>query len=177
MMRPYRPRSTREALAPFQFALGTVARPNPFVIAWRWRYELGLTVGLPLAVIGLVHAVGAGWAIGIIAALAHVIVLWPAAWRLLVAQAWCVITAHRVRTGCAQAWIHSRTGKIPIVVVTRRQPFGERVTIWCRAGTSAEDFVAARRQLAAACWARDVRVILSGRFAHMLTLDVVRRET
>jgi hypothetical protein len=115
MMRPYRPRSTREALASFQFALGTVARPSPFVIAWRWRYELGLTAGLPLAVIGLVHAVGAGWAIGVIAALAHAIVLWPAARRLLVAQAWCVITAHRVRTGCAQAWIHSRTGKIPIV--------------------------------------------------------------
>jgi hypothetical protein len=123
-----------------------------------------------------VGAVGAAWAIGIIAALAHVIVLWPAARRILVAQARCVITAHRVRTGCAQAWIHSRTGKIPIVLVTRRQPFGERVTIWCRAGTSAEDFIAAQCQLAAACWARDVRAIPGERFAQMVTLEVVRRE-
>jgi hypothetical protein len=25
----------------------SVARPNPLVLAWRWRYELGLLGGLP----------------------------------------------------------------------------------------------------------------------------------
>jgi hypothetical protein len=95
MMRPYRPRTTRDALAPLQFALGTVARPNPIVLAWRWRYELGLTAGLPMAVIGLIGAVGVVWAVGIIAALAHMVILWPAARRLLVAQAGCGPGARR----------------------------------------------------------------------------------
>ncbi len=173
-MWPYRRRSSRQVLADLQFALRPVARPNPLVIMWRWRYELGLVTGLPAAMIILGRAVGAVWAVVILAALAHLIVLWPAARRLLVAQAWCVITAHRVRTGCAQAWIHSRNGKIPVVLITSRRPYGQSVWLWCRAGTSAEDFVVARRHLAAACWARAVYVTPDARFAHLVTLHVVR---
>ena len=173
-MWPYRRRSSRQVLADLQFALRPVARPNPLVIVWRWRYELGLVTGLPAAMIILGRAVGAVWAVGILAALTHLIVLWPAARRLLVAQAWCVITAHRVRTGCAQAWIHSRNGKIPVVLITSRRSYGQSVWLWCRAGTSAEDFVVARRQLAAACWARAVHVTPDARFAHLVTLHVVR---
>ena len=53
---------------------------------------------------------------------------WPPARRHLIARAWCVITPHRVRVGCAQAWIHSRRGKIPIVLLTTRQPLGSECT-------------------------------------------------
>jgi hypothetical protein len=173
-MWPYRRRSSRQVLSELQLALRSVARPNPLVIMWRWRYELGLVTGLPATVIILVRAAGTGWAVIILAALAHLIVLWPAARRLLAAQAWCVITAHRVRTGCAQAWIHSRNGKIPIVLLTRSQPYGQSIWLWCRAGTTAEDFVEARGQLAAACWARAVFVTPDERFAHLVTLHVIR---
>jgi len=75
----------------------------------------------------------------------------------------------------AQAWIHSRDGKMPFVLCTMRRPFGERVHLWCRAGTSAEDFVWARHLVAAACWAREVRVLRSERFVHLVALDVIRR--
>ena len=95
--------------------------------------------------------------------------------RYLVARAWCIITPHRVRVGCAQAWIHSRRGKIPVVLLTTRQPFGERVHIWCRAGTSAIDFASALPLLTAACWARDIRVSGNERFAQLMTVDVIRR--
>ena len=95
--------------------------------------------------------------------------------RYLVARAWCIITPHRVRVGCAQAWIHSRRGKIPVVLLTTRQPFGERVHIWCRAGTSAIDFTSALLLLTAACWARDIRVSGNERFAQLMTVDVIRR--
>jgi len=173
-MWPYRRRNSRRVLSDLQFALTSVARPNPLVIMWRWRYELGLVTGLPAAVIVLMRAVGAVWAVVILAALAHLIVLWPAARRSLVDQAWCVITAHRVRTGCAQAWIHSRNGKIPVVLITRSELYGQSVWLWCRAGTIAEDFVVARRRLAAACWARAVYVTTDQRFAHLVTLHVIR---
>jgi len=41
-------------------ALTPVSRPNPLLIAWRWRYELVLAAGLPTASVFLARAVG--WA-------------------------------------------------------------------------------------------------------------------
>jgi hypothetical protein len=173
MMQPRRPRSTRDARAGLDFALSVVARPNLPVVAWRWRYELGLAAALTAAATVLILAEGLGWMLAVTAAAAALCWL-PAARRPLIRRAWCIITPHRIRTGCAQAWIHSRDGKIPIVVLTTSEPFGERVRIWCRAGTCPQDFVAARAQLAAACWAMDVGVATHARFAQIVLLDVIR---
>ena len=41
-----RPGSTRQARAGFEYAMGTVARANALVAAWRWRYELAAAAGL-----------------------------------------------------------------------------------------------------------------------------------
>jgi hypothetical protein len=170
-----RPRSTRQALAGLQYAFSTVAPPNPLVLFWRWRYELIFGIGLPAAliVLGGLPVMLATYAA--VAVLAGAALLWAPSRRLLIARAWCIITPHRVRVGCAQAWIHSRYGKIPIILLTTRQPFGERVHLWCRAGTSAIDFSSARALLTTACWARDVRVYINERYAQVITLDVIRR--
>ena len=174
MMPSPRPRSTRQALAGLQYALGTVAPANPLVLAWRWRYELILGIGLPaaLAVLGGIPVM-----LGTLAAITVAVgaaLLYAPTRRYLIARAWCIITPHRVRVGCAQAWIHSRRGKIPVVLLTTRQPFGERVHLWCRAGTSAIDFTSALPLLTAACWARDIQVSGNERFAQLITLDVIR---
>jgi len=165
---------TRRAISGLGLALGTVAKPNPIVIAWRWRYELGLATVL-IAAFGLVSSVGFWWGFIMTAGLTCLIVAWPPARRQVMARAWCVITPHRVRTGCAQAWIHSREGKIPVVLYTTAEPFGERVYLWCRAGVCSEDLIAAGPLLAAACWANEVHVDRHERFAHLLVLDVIRR--
>jgi hypothetical protein len=175
MMPSPRPRSTRQALAALQYALGTVAPPNPLVFAWRWRYELILGIGLPAALVllgGIPIMVGTLAAMTVLTGIA---LLYAPTRRYLLARAWCIITPHRVRVGCAQAWIHSRGGKIPVVLLTTCQPFGERVYLWCRAGTSAIDFTSARLLLTTACWARDIRVNTSERFAQLMSLDVIRR--
>jgi hypothetical protein len=96
--------------------------------------------------------------------------------RFLADRAWCVVTAHRVRTGCSQAWIHSRYGKLPVILWTQSRPSGERVYLWCRAGISAVDFSSASELLAAACMAKDIRVSQHARYAHLIALDVIRRE-
>ena len=44
-----------------QAAIGSVARPSLFLVAWRWRYELALAAGLAIAVIGLVRIPAAAW--------------------------------------------------------------------------------------------------------------------
>jgi hypothetical protein len=170
-----RPRSTRQAQASLYYAVGTVARANPFVAAYRWRYELAGIVALAAVWIAFGWVAGAALTAGLAAVLIIVIAGWPRGRRFLIARAWCIVTPHRVRVGCAQAWIHSRSGKIPAVLLTRRQPFGERIFLWCRAGTSADDLSSARGLLAAACWADDVQVTRNPRYAHLVTLDVIRR--
>jgi hypothetical protein len=176
MMPSPRPRSSRQAWAALELGLGTVARANVAVAAWRWRYELLATVGLAATWITLWVTAAAIVTAGLAAALAITASL-PAGRRLLTARAWCIMTPHRVRVGCTQAWIHSRGGKIPAVLLTRRQPFGERVYLWCRAGTSVEDLSSARGLLAGACWADDVRVARHPRYAHLVTVDVIRRRS
>lgn len=175
MMPSARRRSIRQTQASLQYALGTVPRANPVVAAWRWRYELAGTVGLAAGWIVLGWVVAAAVSAGLAAVLIGMAVFWPWGRRFLAERAWCIATPHRVRVGCAQAWIHSRNGKIPAVLFTRRQPFGERVFLWCRAGISADDFSSARALLAAACWADDIRVIRDPRYAHLVMIDVIRR--
>jgi hypothetical protein len=170
-----RPRGTRQALAGREFAIGRVARPGLLAVAWRWRYEVLLAV-LGSVVADLLAAVAGGIGAVVIMAVIGVLVSLVSPLRAeMVAFAWWLVTPHRVRTGMAQAWIHTRDGKIPVVLRTTRQTFGERVHVWCRAGTSAEDFAWGQHLIAAACWARDVRVFRSGRYAHVVVLDVIRR--
>jgi hypothetical protein len=174
MMPSPRPRSTRQAQAGLYYAFGTVSRANPIVGAYRWRYELAG----PTCLAAEWMALGPVWpavTAGLAAWLIAVTACWPRGRRFLAARAWCIVTPHRVRVGCAQAWIHSRNGKIPAVLLTRRKPFGERVYLWCRAGTSADDLLSAQGLLAAACWADGVRVTRHPRYAHLIALDVIRR--
>jgi hypothetical protein len=151
-----------------------VARPNPFVIFWRWRYELGLTLFLGIALLSLASTVGWWWELALIGAVGGVVATWPTARRHVIVQSWRIVTPHRVRTACKQAWIHSRWGKIPIILMTTAEPFGERVYMWLRAGVSVEYLIEARALLATACWADDVHVARHERFAHIAILDVIR---
>ncbi len=164
-------------LAEIGRAFSTVARPNLVVILWRWRYESMLLVGVPVGMIALVSGLGWFWSLSGIGALIAMFAAWPRARSWTIAHARCVITTHRVRTGCAQAWIHSRQGKLPIILFASPKPFGEQVHLWCRAGTSEEDFESVRDLLRSACWARAVRVSRSARYSHIVILDVIRGDS
>ena len=170
-----RPRRARrgELISELQRELRSVAPPNAFVILWRWRWELAIFVGLPAGLSVLMIKFGWAWGLAFLG-MAAVVSAWPQARNWLIAHMRCIVTAHRVRTGCAQAWIQTRSGKLPIIIRTTPQPYGERVYIWCRAGTSLEDFEAARDILRAACWASDIYVNSSARYSHIVVLEVVR---
>jgi hypothetical protein len=103
--------------------------------------------------------------------------IWPPSRQRIIARAWCVITPHRVRTGCAHAWIQTRDGRLPVVLYTVPAHFGERVWLWCRAGITARDLEAARNVLRSACWASDVRVVVNDRRSHIVVLEVIRRSS
>jgi hypothetical protein len=170
--RPRQPNNP-SVLSSLENALSKVARPNLIVLGWRWRYELGLLIGLGFGSFAI-QTLGVAWLIATWLVLVAMFGVWPAGRRLLVKRAWCVITPHRLRTGLAHAWIQSRRGQLPMIVLTTARPFGERVTLWCVAGTSAEDLIAARDVLIAACWAADIEIVRSPRHAHVVIVDVIR---
>jgi hypothetical protein len=175
MTRPYQWHPESQERTNLQRALVTRVPPNPLVVGWRWRYEITLLSGF---VAGLAFAVISFGAVPtIITAVVTVVTTlsFPAARRSAIDRAWCIITPHRVRVGCAEGLIYSSRGKIPIILWTSHQPFGERVVLWCRAGTSVQDFVCARAVLTAACWAQDVEIFFDTQRMHLVTLDIRRR--
>ncbi len=175
--RPRRPNDP-SIMASVETAVSMVARPGLIARMWHWRYELGLIAGVVLAAVSVGLILGPGW-LTVMAAATMAILAGSMAWapsrRRLIARAWCVITPHRVRTGCTHAWIQTRDGRLPTVLYTAAADFGERVWLWCRAGITAGDLEAARDILRAACWASDVRVIVNDRRSHIVVLEVIRR--
>lgn len=149
-------------------------RPNPLVVAWRWRYEMTLLVGLPLTLVGLVHVLTPDLAMLVVTTMAILVARWPAARRRLVARGWCILTPHRLRAGCVQARIHTRRGRLPTILWCAPKAYGEQVLIWCPAGVTAQDFVAARQVLASTCYASDIEVVADPKYRHLVMLAVTR---
>jgi hypothetical protein len=163
-----------DLLTELQRDLRPVARPNGLVLLWRWRYEVGLVIGIPAAITVLISQLGWVWSSTVIGVTAVTLAASPKAHLWLRRHARCVITAHRLRTGCAEAWIQSRGGKLPIILLTSPRPYGERVYIWCRAGTCLEDFQDTGDILRSACWASDIQATPSARYSHIVIIDVIR---
>ena len=118
----------------------------------RRRHGLSIAIAGSLGLIGLAAVSGAGLAAG------AALLCWPPARKRIVAWAWCVITPHRVRAGCVNAWVQTRSGRLPIIWSATPTDYGERLRLWCPAGITAADLIAASEVLAAACWAAEVRV-------------------
>jgi hypothetical protein len=157
------------------------ARPSWPLLAWRWRYELALLAGLFLTLVALVGALGVNGAMllgaAVVTTVLIVLAAWPAARHWLTARTWCILTPHRLRAGCAQARIHTRRGRLPAILWCAPKPFGEQVLIWCPAGVSANDFLAARQVLATACYASKIKVATHSRYRHIVILDVIRYQS
>jgi hypothetical protein len=168
-----RRRSEAQLLADLNDLLRPTPRTTGLGVVWRWRYEIAALTGVVVTVSMLLVILGPAWTVMAVSALAGA---FSPPWAdTQVAFLWRIVTPHRLRTGFAQARIQSRRGRLPVVMRTTSEPFGERARVWCPAGTSAEDIRSARALLRAACWATDVRIVPGGRHAHLVTVDVIRR--
>ena len=111
------------------------------------------------------------------AALAAVVLAVPHSRRFITRRFWCVLARHRLQRLCYEARLHTRSGRLPLVLWTRPTKVGERTWVLCRAGICAEDFEARIGELRAACYARDARVTRNRRWSHLVTIDIIRRDT
>jgi hypothetical protein len=156
-------------------ALVIAAPANPIVATWRWRYEIALLMGLTAYLTLGITSAGVLPTIIVFVFIALTILCLPPTRQFALNHAWRIITPHRIRVGCAEAMIYSSRGKIPVILWTTRQPFGERALLLCRAGTNINDFISSRAILTTACWAQDIAVLPDIRRPHLVTLDVIRR--
>jgi hypothetical protein len=118
-----RPRQPNDpsVMSSVEAALTAAARPALLARTWHWRYELALLGGVLSGTTSIGVVLGPGWlAVTAAAGLAAIAaaLAWPPSRQRLIARAWCIITPHRVRTGCNHAWVQTRDGRLPVVLYT-----------------------------------------------------------
>jgi len=146
-------------------------------VAWRFRTELMTltTVGAGYAALAcLVSLILAAVVVG---GLVLVVAALPWTRWFLIRRAWCVLSRHRIQKVCFETRMHTRSGRLPLVLRIHPTQVGERAILWCRAGICFEDFEAHTGELAAACYAREARVERSKRWAQIVMVHIVRHDT
>lgn len=145
--------------------------------AWRFRTELATLAATLLALGELARLLAIAQAALILTAVMAAALAVPASRRFVVRRAWCVLARHRIQKVFFETRMHTRSGRLSLVLWIRPTDVGERAWIWCRAGICFEDFEAHTGEIAAACLAREARVERSRRWAQLVWVDVVRRDT
>jgi hypothetical protein len=145
-------------------------------IAWRWRTELAILTVTVAGYVRLAAAITALWAGITLAALITAALVVPHSRRFLKRRAWCLITRHRLQRVCYETRMHTRAGRLPLILWIRPTRVGERAFLLCRAGICIEDFEACTAEIASACYAREARVIRNRKWSQLVTVDVVRHD-
>jgi len=166
-------------------------RNNPYVIdglmlnihhsaagvIWRFRTEAAALALTGTACWQLAAVISLLWAAVVLAALLIAVVLIPQTRRFVIRRAWCVHSRHRMQRMFFETRMHTRSGRIPLILRIHPTEVGERALIWCRAGICFEDFEAHTGEIAAACYAREARIERSKRWAQLVQVSIVRRDT
>ena len=150
---------------------------TPAGIAWRWRAELAIVALTAAALWRLSLLITLTWAGIVLAGLAGVVLGVPHSRRFITRRFWCVLARHRLQRLCYEARLHTRSGRLPLILWIRPTRVGERAWILCRAGICAEDFDAHAGELRAACYAREARVTRNRKHSHLIQIDIIRRDT
>jgi hypothetical protein len=146
-------------------------------VLWRFRTEAMVLVTGAAGMWELAKAVTTAWLTVILIMTGTAVTVVPQARRYITRRAWCVLSRHRIQKVCFETRMHTRSGRLPLVLRIHPTKVGERALIWCRAGICAADFEAHTPEIAAACYARQARVEGNKRWAQLVTVDVVRRDT
>ncbi|GAA3126878.1 hypothetical protein GCM10010466_17150 [Planomonospora alba] len=174
-MSPRNPRDDRHRSRESSWPVRRAPLP---VRLWRWRTEIVLSIvtGAAVALVAASLRAGEWWPF-----LALTSTVWfPAATRTgrgwTIARLRCLASRHRIHRVCMETPLHTRSGRLPLVMRITPTAAGERAVIMIRAGICAADFRAHAEEIAAACLARRVVVTRHPRWANLVVLEIVRRE-
>ncbi|NUT43642.1 MAG: hypothetical protein HOV86_26985 [Thermoactinospora sp.] len=171
-------RNPRNQIYPANEDLPASGGGGPLVRLWRVRSELMVLAALALFTLALLSATRDGHWVPFVLLTSAVSV--PAATRTgrgwATAHFWCVVSRHRLQRVCLETTMHTRAGRIPLVLWITPSARGEKALVMTRAGISAEEFEAYAEEIAAACWARSTAVYRHRKWAHLLIVEIVRRD-
>jgi hypothetical protein len=142
-------------------------------VAWRWRTELLILTAISASLRKLAHLITLTWAAVVVGVTLAGLACLPWTRR----RFWCILARHRIHKLCWEARLHTRAGRLPLVLWARPTKVGERLHVLCRAGICAEDFEAHIGELRAACFTRDARITRNRRWSQLVTIDIIRRDT
>lgn len=150
---------------------------GPLVLLWRWRTEIVLlaTAAGTAAALAAAMVQGLWWAPVALAGTVSVPATVPAGRKWIRRHFWCLFSRHRLQRVCLETSMHTRKGRIPLILWISPTDFGERAFILLRAGICAEDFEAFAGEIAAACCATSVRVLRHEGRAQFVTVEILRR--
>jgi len=145
---------------------------------WRWRSELSGFLLLAGSFFAGWWQLGSWlWPLLILVALVLVLALVPHPRRsFLLARFWVLFTRHRLQRSFWELRLHTRAGRLPLVIWMTSSLVGSRAWVVLRAGMTFEDFEESAAAFATACGARDCRVTASPRWAWLVFIDVIRRD-
>lgn len=146
-------------------------------VIWRMRAEMLVFLTTASAFLAVSWFLAIIWAALILGAVTMATAALPQSRRFVMRRAWCVISRHRIQRVFFETRMHTRSGRLPLVLRIHPTEVGERAVIWCRAGICFEDFEAHTGEIAAACYAREARVERSKRWAQIVVVLIVRRDT
>jgi hypothetical protein len=158
--------------------LAVAAHQTAAGILWRWRTEITALLAITAALAALTRVIALPWAAATLGGLLLILLAEPHTRRILIRRVLCVLVRHRLyRLFHNDRRLQTRTGRIPLVLWIRPTKVGERAHILCRAGICADDFTDNAAQIAAACYARDARITRSASWSHLVTINIIRRDT
>ena len=157
--------------------LAVAAHQTAAGILWRWRTEIATLITLTAALAALSRLIAVPWR----QLLSGACCSWSWRYRTRAGSSGAGCSVYWPATGCTGCST-TTAGCRPVpggsaVLWIRPTKVGERAHVLCRAGICGQDFEENAAQIAAACYARDARATANNRWSHLVTIDIIRRDT
>ncbi len=147
--------------------------------AFGWRHRETTTTAaasLLVYVAGVRVLDDARWALAPLAGMAGLLFAVPSTRRFLLGWHARGRSRRMLHTGLAELRFANSTGRLPKIKRVRSSAVGERMTLVCRPGQSAELLDSRVEELRAAARCRDMRITRDPNASHLVAVDVIRRD-